>query len=384
MAIREGSLKNPGQMTQNDHEAAFAAFSGNPSKLLKSQGVEEQWGRGPFSGAGDAMQKIGEKSTTKALNDYQAYGYTPQDFASALQQAQMQAGTFNPNMVNASQSDQTRNQNQALIQALQAQASGQAPSLAQMQLQQATQQNIANTAGQIGSTRGMNPALQARLIAQQGAAQNQNMAGQAAMARVQEQQGALGNLANALQAQRAQDISMAGLGAQTGIQQQALGNQMFGTLQNALSTQNQQQLGNYWNQQQLNAQANMQNADWANKHTMGIGQGIQKSMGAGMSGMGAGMAGGAMAEGGYVEGGEINEPGDHPDNDTVPAMLSPGEIVIPRSKADDPDKAKEFIDQLMKKEKKESKAKGGYGKVLEARRHLEQAMKVLDGHKKGK
>lgn len=341
------------------------------------------WGTGPMTGLGSGMQTLGESSTTKAKSEYARADYTPQDFAAAIANAQNQASTFNPNMVNATQSDQTRNQNQQLIRALQAQASGQAPSMAQMQLQQATQQNIANTAGQIGSTRGMNPALQARLIAQQGAAQNQNMAGQAAMARVQEQQGALGNLANALQAQRAQDISMAGLGAQTGIQQQALGNQMFGTLQNALATQNQQQLSNYWNQQQLAAQANMQNAQAANVHTQAIGQGIQKSMGAGMSGMGAGMAGG-MADGGYVEGGEIKEPGDHPDNDTVFALLSPGEIVIPRTKAQDPDMAKEFIDQLMAKEKKESKSKGGYGKVLEAKRHLEQAMKVLEGNKKDK
>jgi len=37
-----------------------------------------------------------------------------------------------------------------------------------------------------------------------------------------------------------------------------------------------------------------------------------------------------MSQGGYVGGGEVVE-GDHPANDTVPAMLSPGEIVIPKS-----------------------------------------------------
>jgi len=41
-----------------------------------------------------------------------------------------------------------------------------------------------------------------------------------------------------------------------------------------------------------------------------------------------------MFEGGVVPG-EAQVPGDHPANDTVPTMLSPGEVVIPRSVAQD-------------------------------------------------
>jgi spermidine/putrescine-binding protein len=68
-------------------------------------------------------------------------------------------------------------------------------------------------------------------------------------------------------------------------------------------------------------------------------------------------------------------------------MLSPGEIVIPRSKAHDPELAKEFIDHLMK----EDYAQGGkvkepksYGSVLAAQQKLEKRLmeleKRLGGH----
>lgn len=61
----------------------------------------------------------------------------------------------------------------------------------------------------------------------------------------------------------------------------------------------------------------------------------------------------------YSNGGEVDGHapmrGDHPMNDNVPAMLSPGEIVIPRSFAHDPKLAKAFIDYIVRKEKEEKK-----------------------------
>lgn len=64
---------------------------------------------------------------------------------------------------------------------------------------------------------------------------------------------------------------------------------------------------------------------------------------------GAKMAGQVMgmSDGGVVPG-EAKHPGDHPANDTVPAMLSPGEVVIPRSVAQDPDHAGKAIESLLK------------------------------------
>lgn len=53
-----------------------------------------------------------------------------------------------------------------------------------------------------------------------------------------------------------------------------------------------------------------------------------------------------MRLGGRVPG-QASVPGDSKENDTVPAMLSPGEIVIPRSLANSPVRAKKFIEHLM-------------------------------------
>jgi hypothetical protein len=59
---------------------------------------------------------------------------------------------------------------------------------------------------------------------------------------------------------------------------------------------------------------------------------------------------GAMAQyasdGGEV-GGKAKIKGDSEKNDTVPAMLSPGEVVIPRSHVNDPHKTAEFLNHLM-------------------------------------
>lgn len=58
-----------------------------------------------------------------------------------------------------------------------------------------------------------------------------------------------------------------------------------------------------------------------------------------------------MMAGGKVPG-KASVSGDSPKNDTVLAKLSPGEIVIPRSLADDPERAKKFIESLKKRKKK--------------------------------
>lgn len=59
-----------------------------------------------------------------------------------------------------------------------------------------------------------------------------------------------------------------------------------------------------------------------------------------------------LNSGGRIEG-EAKHDGDHPENDTVQAHLSPGEIVIPRSFAKHPEAAKAFIESLFSKEDSE-------------------------------
>lgn len=53
-----------------------------------------------------------------------------------------------------------------------------------------------------------------------------------------------------------------------------------------------------------------------------------------------------MSEGGHVPGKAIKH-GDSLANDIVPAMLSPGEVVIPRSKVNDPDATAKFINAVL-------------------------------------
>lgn len=61
-------------------------------------------------------------------------------------------------------------------------------------------------------------------------------------------------------------------------------------------------------------------------------------------------AGNALGSAFYAHGGKVPGeapvPGDHPANDVQPAMVSPGEIVIPRSIADDPNAAKKFVEEV--------------------------------------
>lgn len=71
--------------------------------------------------------------------------------------------------------------------------------------------------------------------------------------------------------------------------------------------------------------------------------------------------GSALKAGGKVPG-KAKKSGDHPANDTVHAMLSPGEIVIPRSLVDDPERAKKFIEQI--------KGRKSYGDVLKAKKKV--------------
>lgn len=56
------------------------------------------------------------------------------------------------------------------------------------------------------------------------------------------------------------------------------------------------------------------------------------------------------SEGGNVPG-EAEVPGDSLKNDRVKAMLSPGEVVVPRSIAHDPDRVKQFVSHLMRQPK---------------------------------
>jgi hypothetical protein len=295
------------------------------------------------------------------VNEGLPTGFQNTNYAQALKQAMggMQTPQFDPTMAN-----QTAGQQDALIAALNQQLTGGAPSVAQQQLNQSLNQNQASTASAIGSTRGMNPAAAARLILQTQAGQAQDAAGQGALLRANE----IGNVQNALGSvlanKRASDIGQASNAAEIGLQGLNTQTNRIGTLGNLQNTNNANVLQNKLGSAQINSGVAQQNAATAGA----IGSGLLGSIASAIIPVPK-----KMAEGGEVPG-LAEVPGDSYANDKVPAMLSPGEIVIPRSHTT-PDRAKEFV-QAIKSAKPEDrkKKKVDFSDVLSSQRRLEERL----------
>lgn len=262
---------------------------------------------------------------------------------------QGQNANYVPGIQNAMGSAQgLGNAGQGLISSLQAQMGGGGASVAQELLRRQTDSNNAGFASAIASQRGMNPGLAQKLILDQQAHAQQQSAGQGATLRAQEMLGTQGLLAGAIQGQQAN---------QTGL---------LGTLAGANQGQNvlgmQQAMGN----QQANLDTQRINAGVA-------GQNAQTN-----AGLVGGLMGGAGAAIGMTGGGQVpgQAPvtGDSEKNDTVPAMLSPGEVVLPRSVADDPDKAAAFVRAI----RRQKQGPDGYGKALSKMRDLDGRLKAVE------
>lgn len=310
------------------------------------------------------------------------------------------------------------NQQQALANQLQDAANGGGPNPAAAQLANATGANVANQAALMASQRGgsANAGLIARQAAMQGAGIQQNAAGQAAALQAQQQlaarsqlmqqqqqlaglagqqvgqqmgqqninQGAAANNQNALfgqvnnqnqfalgQAAQQNQVNEAnsnrlskGLGGLFGAAGSALsgplGNMFGGASGAANSGMGGVSLGNYsLNNMTPQVQPSVQAASGS------FGSGLQRPSffaGGGQVGngpssrVGQHFAGLAMQSGGQVPG-QAEVKGDSFNNDTVPAMLSPGEIVIPRSvmQSSNPTKAAaDFVAAIMRKNGRKS------------------------------
>lgn len=235
---------------------------------------------------------------------------------------------------------------------------GQTPSVAEQQLQRTTQGNIANAYAMAAAAN--NPAA-ARTAADNAASANQMATGQGVELRAQEIQNAQGQLGNVLNQ-----------GQQGYLGQQQLGLGYLGGLGNVSGTQ----LGANIQGQQM--------AQQAFNNTQSLGPGLMQMAGTavgaamgnpfagmGMAGGGGGGSGGGgsqyegysqapqmLAHGGladaYLQGGKVPgyaQGGDRDSNDTVRAMLSPGEIVLPRHVTlaeDAPEKAAQFVREIRK------------------------------------
>lgn len=161
---------------------------------------------------------------------------------------------------------------------------GEGPNPALAQLNQATGKNVANQAALMAGQRGAsaNAGLLARQTAQQGAATQQEAAGQGATLQAQQQIAAQNNLANLANNQ----ISQTGQ-AVTG-QNSAAQNEQA-NLQNANTSLNNANVGMQSNINNVNSQTAAANQNMAGKMLGGIGSAV------------SGLAGGLFAEGGEVE-----------------------------------------------------------------------------------
>lgn len=294
-------------------------------------------------------------------------------------------------------------QNQSNVyNALQNVANGTGPNPAQAMLNNATGANTANQAALMASQRGAssNPGQIARLAAQQGAANQQNAVGQGAALQAQQSLGALGQqgaLANQMVGQQMQQNAT--LGTQNLAEQQNLLNSIQG-VNNA----------NVSNASQYN-QANQAYRDSSGSAIGGLLGGAASLLGGPVAGLfsGGGKGGGqpmageggslpagemyaaqggmvdpiqaiyhGMAMGGMLDGeahaktmepvpGKAKVKGDSLKNDVVPAKLSPGEIIIPRSVMESKDPLKEgtkFLAEALRKSGKKGSEDSDFKSAL--------------------
>ena len=315
-------------------------------------------------------QQGGANSQQQALNGLQGLGANNQGAVNQQQAASslQGLGATSPGAANL----------QSTFGALQGVANGTGPNPAAAQLAQATGANTANQASLMAGQRGAgaNVGLMGREIAQQGAANQQNAIGQAASLQANQSLGALGQMGsiagqqagNQLSAlQGAGSLGTAQAGQQLGALQGAgsLAGQQVGQQQSALA---QNQSANLAQQQaQLGALANQNQVQASQYGTQGGFQQSQNQLaGSTIGGLlgGLGTVGAALAKaaatGGEIKSSHIGnnpvlerqgpksylarsmQPGfthDHmvspkmAEGGKVPAMVSPGEVYLPKDEA---------------------------------------------------
>ena len=318
--------------------------------------------------------------------------------------------------------DQLYGQQQGLAGQLQQQAAGEGPNPAQIQYQQNVNQNIANTQGLISSQRGLNPALAARMGANAGALANQQAASESALQQQRQQvaaQQSLGGLygqmqqgnLNQQQLYGAQNIAAMQTNAAIAKANQDAASGIVGGLMGGggsaatMAKHKGGMIDHYADGGVIDVAAGApedqaapqgsNNVSRAGMFLQGMGSGIgagatsadaaltqgfgpvggtgrthgalsygfstpYRAARAASGGPSGGMAHGGPVDfrsGGHVPG-QAAVSGDSIKNDTVPAMVSPGEIVIPRSVVNAnnaPDKAKAFVAAILAKKGLRSK-----------------------------
>lgn len=276
-----------------------------------------------------------------------------------------QAGMMNQQGQGELQAQDIAQQKQ-LNEMLMQQSQGQGPNPAQAQYQNNVNRLAQEQAGLISSQKGISPALQAQLIARQGGMAGQQAAGNAATLTAQQQLAAEGQLSSntlgGIGGINSASLGVQGINAQTAAANSAAQNQMTQQLMGGLGSLGGMALKPGAATPATPAGQSMDGVSglgptapgsWSGLGSMAHGGKAKKSFGSALS----------MKKGGHVPG-KAPFSGDTEGNDTVHAMLSPGEIVIPRTIANNPEQAKEFIKHINNK----GTDKASYEKVLAAKK----------------
>lgn len=373
-----GTVVNGSPAAQGGIQGGMNSAGNTSSNFLNTAGnniANTSAGIGNVASSPLAIMK-GVASNMVTQNNYQAQNpYDPSVLANAL-----------------SNNQTIYQQQQGLAGQLQQQAAGQGPSVSQTLLNQALQQQQGSAASMAAGQRGINSGLAMRQALQaQGAAGAQATA-QGIAGRQQEQlnaQGQLGGLYNSMGNQQLQQQGIytdsnkyaQGINAQVAQNNANAVNKAEGGLFNGLGGMASKFLNKGGMVKRFSDGGSVGMPDLNNSSAL---KSDDSSSGGSSGGMGgaASLAGLlALASNGGKIGGKAPVSGDSPKNDVVPAMLSPGEIVIPRSKASDPEMAKEFIEHLMGSKNSRAEKGESYRSVLEAHRKLGDAIAALD--KKG-
>lgn len=283
----------------------------------------------------------------------------------------------------------------ALAEALRAQAEGRGSSLAQMQYQRALEASQAAAQSQLASARGLSPAQAQRLLLTRQAGAQANAASQSAMLRLQEQQAAQAALGNLLGQRRQQELLGGQLAAGLYGTAGSLGTQQ--AISQAELNQRAQAAAMGLGQQQQELETRRGAAATGALGALGqtfiqAGKDQPKKTGLDIPLLGEGEDAPARARGGEsprIVPGKAKFKGDTRSNDTVPALLSPGEIVLPRTVAqaeDAPEKAKKFVDAIKKQKRPSPKAFAqalARLNELEARLNAMEALADLEAEEEG-
>lgn len=145
-----------------------------------------------------------------AFNNNQSLQSRQADFAAQLQAANARSAPMvGTATINNTDAGAARGQQMALADALWAQTQGKGPSLAQMQLKQATDRNLAQAIAAQASAGGSGGGLAMRQIQQNQIAAGQGAARDSAMLRAQEQLNAQNQFGSLVSGMRGQDLSLA-------------------------------------------------------------------------------------------------------------------------------------------------------------------------------